>query len=637
MSRILVGAVVALWAFCAGAQTRATDPLDPSLKPATNTDSAPSSANIWITGPLEKVLQDSGLPGSGQSITVYTARNEIQSFQVHVQASAGSINALSVTMSDLVNVRNDARISAGSTDVVVYREAYQDVNIPTATGATFLNTTGHIPDILIPAVDPYYHQTTNAFPFTVAQGNNQSVWIDVHTPANAPSGYYSGTVTVSDGPDVLATLPVVYAVWDWGMPSTASLASYTAVSYGGFCMQAYGSIPGCSAYPGSLGAPDYGVTWTNVDAAVQMLDNRYSLAGITNVYPGDGSFTPSAGTSFDFVYGPLFSGTPGHIAGILQGARFTSYGLAVLTTQFNTATFRNFQGHFAGNAWVGPFYGLWDEPNPNDPSVWITLIANGNLQHSFSAPVIPNLVTTDIVTAGHYGALDAIDWLVVNLVTLEPGVAPMQDLSAYQQWLSGNPARRFWSYQSCSSSGTCSNSIPGPQYPDFPNTYPNYDIDGTPVANRTMEWMTYLHGQTGELYYYIDVCDGPGGVSTLCGNPPPPSPNPITSNYFAGGWGDGTLMYPGSPAYVGTKIPIWLPSIRLKMIRDGMQDYEYLHALANSGYALFAAQQAQTFITNTYTFDNNPAALEAAREALGAKLHQLTLARWRGWPGQQAR
>jgi hypothetical protein len=77
---------------------------------------------------------------------------------------------------------------------------------------------------------------------------------------------------------------------------------------------------------------------------------------------------------------------------------------------------------------------------------------------------------------------------------------------------------------------------------------------------------------------------------------------------------------------VGTAIPIWLPSMRLKMIRDGMQDYEYLNALTNLGQGAFAAQQAYLFITNSYTFNNNPTALEASRQSMGTMLHQLMLA-----------
>jgi hypothetical protein len=139
------------------------------------------------------------------------------------------------------------------------------------------------------------------------------VWVKVHIPPTARSGYYSGTVTVRDGAAVLADLPVVYAVWDWEMPSTASLPSFTEVSYGGFCFPAYGP-PGCAAYPGAEGMADYGVTLANVDAAVQVLDNRYSLGGITNIFPGDGSFD-----AFDRAYGPLLSGTR-KFAGSLTGS-----------------------------------------------------------------------------------------------------------------------------------------------------------------------------------------------------------------------------------------------------------------------------------------------------------------------------
>lgn len=630
MRRMLGGAVVVLWVFQVGAQTSTTDPLDPSFTPALPASFAANASNVWITGPLAKVLQNRGTPGSEQSITVYATRNEIQSFQVHVQAGSVPINALSVTMSDLVNTRARTRISAASTDIVVYREAYINVHIPTARGETFLNTTGYIPDILIPAVDPYYHQTTNAFPFRVAPGNNQSAWIDVHIPPTAAPGFYSGTVTVNDGPVVLASMPVVYAVWDWGMPSTASLASFTESSYGGFCFQVYGT-PGCAVYPGSRGSADYGATLSNVDAAVQMLDHRYSLAGITNIYPGAGSFNPTNGSaSFDEAYGPLFEGKPAHVSGILQGARLTSYNLKLLPSQNDATSFQNFQSHFAANRWVTPFYWLIDEPHPHDPAVWTALISSGNRAHAFSS-VIPTLVTTDIVTAAKYGALDAIDILVVNVTALERGGdVPPQDLSLYQTWLSGKPSRKFWSYLSCSSVGSCNNGFPGPQFPGEASTYPNYVIDGTPVANRVMEWMTYLHGQTGELYYYIDVCDGPGGGAAQCSYPTPGPPNPLVSNYYAGGWGDGTLMYPGSPAYAGTTIPIWLPSIRLKMIRDGMQDYEYLNAFKQLGEGAFANQQARSFITNSYTFNNDPAALEAARIALGSRLHSLTLARQGG-------
>lgn len=584
--------------------------------------------NIWITGPLAKVLENTGAPGSVHWAVVYTTRNEIQSFQVHVQAAASPINALSVRLSDLVNAQTGTRISAASTDIVVYREAYENVTIPTASGATFLNTTGPIPDILIPAVDPYFHQTTKAFPFTVVAGNNQSVWVDVHTPPTAPAGYYSGTVTVMDGAAVLAAMPVVYAVWNWEMPSTASLPSFTVASYGGFCVQVYGPAAGCGTYPSAQGNGDLGAMLADVDAAVQMLDNRYTLAGPgIDVFPASGSFA-----TFTSIYGCLLSGTPcTNTSSILKGARATSWNMTPLPTQITQATFQNYQNVFTANGWVEPLYFLADEPGGNT-ALWASMVVAAQVEHGFGVS-IPTASTADLPTATANNAQNLVDRLIVNMVALEPagpGAVP-ESIASYQAWIaaapSGLPPRSFWNYQACSNSGTCTNGVPGPTPGGYPNTYPNYNVDGTPVANRLVEWMTYLHGQTGELYYYIDVCDGPGGVCGVGAPGVSMSPgNPLISNYYAGGWGDGTLMYPGSSTYLGTAKPIWLPSMRLKMIRDGMQDYEYLNELTKAGYASFAAQQLQSFITNSYTFNNDPAALEAARQALGNKLHELSFA-----------
>jgi hypothetical protein len=632
MRRTVAAGTVLLWVLQASAQTPAADPLDPSFRPAVNSIAASYPNNVWITGPLVKVLQNAGAPGSDHSITVNSAKNEIQSFQVHVQASADPINELNVTMSDLVNAQTGDSIGAATTDIVVFREAYQNVTIPTAYGATFLNTTGYIPDILIPAIDPYYQQTTNAFPFTVQPGQNQSVWIDVHVPPSVPSGYYAGTVTVSSGSAVLAAMPVIYAVWNWSMPSTASLPSYTNIGYGGLCIQSYGAEwqTGCANYPGSQGGSDYGVTMTQVDAAVQLLDNRYSIGGMTNVYPGSGSFS-----TFTAAYGPLLGGTAAHVSGILQGAKLTSWNMSLLPTTITQSTFQNFQSVFGTNGWVIPWYSLADEPS--GAAAWQQIVTTGTQLHSFGTS-IPSGVTADLPTATANNAQDVVDRLIVNIVSLEPGgpgATGLQSLAAYNAWMqaapAGGPPRSFWSYQSCTSSGTCGNGVSGNvQVPfGYPNTYPNYDVDGTPVANRVMEWMTYLHGQQGELYYSVEICDYTAGVATLCGVGAPgvtTSPgNPILSNYYSGGWGDGTLIYPGTPSYAGVTTPIWLPSIRLKMIRDGMQDYEYLNALTKAGQGALATQQIKSFITNTYTFSNNPAGLTAARQALGTQLHQMSL------------
>src|SRR5436190_7412905 len=63
-----------------------------------------SNPNVWITGALEKVHTDAA-PGTGHSLQLSTARNEFESFQVHVRAGVSPIQ-LNVTVSDFVNVQN---------------------------------------------------------------------------------------------------------------------------------------------------------------------------------------------------------------------------------------------------------------------------------------------------------------------------------------------------------------------------------------------------------------------------------------------------------------------------------------------------------------------------------------------------
>ncbi len=433
-------------------------------------------------------------------------------------------------------------------------------------------------------------------------------------------------MTVKDGAATLATMPVVYAVWDWSMPSTSSLPSMLTDSYGGFCVQAYGSIPGCAAYPDANGASDAGATYSNADLAVQLLDNRYSLGGTTNIFPGAGDFSNGGNAySFDNVYGPLLGGGTAHVPGILKGARLTSWNIAVLPTagQFTEASFQNFQTHFAAKGWVKPSYSLVDEPDPSNPAVWAKMSTDAAVVHGTSS--VTTFATTDLTLATKNSVLGAVDRLVVNLVGLEHDPAHLADLASYRAWLAGSPARQFWSYQACSDADTCGNGAVGPEFPASDmSTYPNYDVDGTPLANRMMEWMTYFHGQTGELYYYADVCAA-GGVAANCGVFPgsaPSSMNPLVSNYYSGGWGDGTLMYAASPLFAGSPIPIWLPSMRIKMIRDGMQDYEYMVALVALGKKVVADAAVASVVTNSYTFTSDPAALEQARTTMGMAIHQ---------------
>ena len=241
-------------------------------------------------------------------------------------------------------------------------------------------------------------------------------------------------------------------------------------------------------------------------------------------------------------------------------------------------------------------------------------------------------MTTDLAVATSCGGLNDIDIMVVIVNFMEP-VAGTNQRSTYNTWLSGNAnncgaganqacgTRMLWGYDDCFSTGGCDNGT----FLNVPQAYPNKHIDGKPAANRAMEWVSYINNLSGELYFESGVCNlGACGI-------PATSHAVWTTNFNQGGWGDGTLVYPGSinagsAGYMGAGVttPIFVPSMRLKDMRDGEQDYEILNKLNAVGQGAFVTSTLANWLTNTYTFETSGAGLMNARVALLAKMQALT-------------
>jgi hypothetical protein len=134
--------------------------------------------------------------------------------------------------------------------------------------------------------------------------------------------------------------------------------------------------------------------------------------------------------------------------------------------------------------------------------------------------------------------------------------------------------------------------------------------------------MAFLERIQGELYYAVDYC-----FTRECGPAGARSRDPFRSVYAFGGHGDGTLLYPGNTRAIGGKHHVPLSSIRLELIREGMEDYEYLHLLEAQGDGDFAREKAASFIRRADEFASDPARLLTIREALGDRLHARSLGR----------
>ena len=83
--------------------------------------------------------------------------------------------------------------------------------------------------------------------------------------------------------------------------------------------------------------------------------------------------------------------------------------------------------------------------------------------------------------------------------------------------------------------------------------------------------------------------------------------------------GDGTLVYPGSPAGVVGVVP----SIRLAMVRDGMDDYDYVALLRAQGRGAEAAAALTPAAQSWSSWTSDGRVLAAVRHQLGDLLEGI--------------
>jgi hypothetical protein len=155
------------------------------------------------------------------------------------------------------------------------------------------------------------------------------------------------------------------------------------------------------------------------------------------------------------------------------------------------------------------------------------------------------------------------------------------------------PGKQLWMYTSCDATG-CTDD------PKDWDGWVDYTIDAAASQNRAMGWLAYQYDVSGELYYAVDE-----KLDTAW-----------TDQWFAGGNGDGTLYYPWNKGLVGGETPIPIESMRMKLIRNGHQDYEYLRLAAFNGHELEARAIAKQLYPSTFETITTDAAVEAARRKL---------------------
>jgi hypothetical protein len=556
---------------------------------------------FWTTPPSERVFKDSPVPtATGSEVKVYAAQNEFEPFQVVVRPAASGNLTVSI----------DAFGSGIATEL--YQVKYVDITQPSDS----LGRTGPNPDPLWP-ID-------NGDSLTVSAGENLAIWVSLYVPPGAPSGDYTANVHLGG-----VSIPVQLHVFNFAIPDQLHAASQMNFSYQTI-LSKYGVSGTGSEY------------WMYVDMIKQyFIDHRLTPKSV--LWPGGltagGTFAapfiaydcsthtlsdPYGIWGFEDLAERYIAGT-----GLLQGTFPQPFNGGTGFSSYMAASFANNNPELDQRP--NPFCG-----NSRSSSDW--------LQNPTSAY---NTAWFNYVTAlqnylDGQGYLDAAHHYFAN----EP-----QDQADYNAvaWYSRYSHQAAPNFKLMVSEGPKPEIYANPSYPDA-----HIDIwlpvlhEYDPVASHDRElnhgeesWVYFLHG-TRPPYFNPITLDHPGIESKLTGwllwkyrlrgiayySLNNWSKNPWTDPLTSGHNGDTFMLYP--PSEDNQSIPYGsnghrlVPSIRFELMRDSLEDYEYLYLLSGGrpevGVTNSADPQVDKIIANLTGYTRHGEFMYNLRRLIGLKI-----------------
>jgi len=551
---------------------------------------AANAITVWTDHATVKIRPNTPAKTDQTSASLKAARNEFEAFQLVITADKDPLSGVDVTVSDL----NDGHGNTiPASNIMIYKEAYININTPSTTqGAT-----GAWPDALIPKQDEYAGEVRNAFPTAIGAGVNQPVWVEIYIPQSAAAGVYSGSATVTATGQNSVVVPIQLTVWNFTLPSTSTLKSAYSIDY-------------------NLIPPGHGLgSFTNANSTHLNLVKLYAKANLlhrvtTNYLPAPYQMGNGDWSAFDTTFGPLLDGTEPLPGGKLPGAKATSYSMANWGHETDIPFMRDIATHAKAKGWFDRLFEYTlDEPQTS--AQWQKIKAWANALHQ-ADPDLRSLVTTSIQNATANGAAGVIDLFVPTIRYMDNkpfGLDAGSEVPGGGDTV-GNQRSKYgaevWWYQACGSHG-CGfmGGDPSIDPAGYYTGWPSFMVDLPAMFNRIQQWGSFKYNIQGELYYDMVYAYGQA--------------DPWSSVFYFGGNGDGTLYYPGRPDTIGGTTDIPIESIRLKLLREGMEDYEYLNLLKGLD-AAYADEQVARMVTNTYTWNPEPLDLYDTREKIAERI-----------------
>lgn len=541
---------------------------------------------VWTVQDTRHVLREDE-PRPAETVKLAAARNEWESYQVLLRSTEALTN-VNVEPGAFASV--DGQALAGAR-VVLYRQQQLQLTDGSARNSDF--RPGWYPDPLVPAAAPMTGKPLvgarfSAAAFDLPANQTHGYLVDVYVPSSAKAGTYRAVCRVSAQGVKTVEVPVELTVWDFALPRVPALA--TALGSPADRMRGYYRK---RAKEGKEKEP---ADWDAVDAQVANLlaDHR-----INATPPTTAALAPVAqpGGKYEIPAEQIT-----RFRAFVDQSHLNAYCIAHPRTAIKDPEAEKDklrawlaswdQAHKELDRPQVVFYTyLLDEPNDEEAYHFVQKWGRAirAAKSVVKVLVVEQTATQNPAWGDLYGAVDI--WCPLF---------PLHDpkTAAERQAL----GETVWTYTAlCQRDKT-----------------PWWQIDFPLLNYRVPMWIAWRYRMRGLLYW--------GGMSYWNGVEDPwTDPKTLDRRNRGRGAalfnGEGSLLYPGrAVGYEGVA-----PSLRLKALRDGIEDYDYLAILERLGRSAEAEKVVMPLAGSWFQWEPDPAAYQNAR----AKLAELILLRIR--------
>jgi len=384
--------------------------------------------------------------------------------------------------------------------------------------AAYVAEKGWHPDPLIPAVEPI------TIPGSILC---QPFWITVYVPPDTPAGLYKGLVSVRNQDEETKSMEIHFRVWDFTLPVESHLKTH--------------SWDDLDILAGFYNLDEYPLEWY-LRFCDLLLKNRMNPGSAGTHYVDQ---IPDASGKYDFSrvekvleYGLKRGLNRFSIIQLKKGPYEPEEAEKVYSFIEAYAKFLR-QKKWMDKALIE----LWDEPTSLE---WTGVKARAERIRKID----PGLRLQLFAEGGPYAFWEeqSSEYGLKGLIDIW---APWKLVESPETQTAGD---EIWTYFCTLARGIA----------------PNFYIDRPAIYQRSISWYCWMYGVDGfehwsTTYFWRNVKKG----------------KPMSEKWPNAGWdsrtyhyynGEGQLIYPGPDGWP-------LPSLRLEIFRDSMEDYEYLYML----------------------------------------------------------